>query len=123
MFGLLYSGGSGERLYLNFVDPKLVTEEVVEDIERGLKQPGRIAALWAAARGMRFADEQYRKVDAETLLVWGRDDRVARLPFGEQLARELPRARLVVLPRCGHLPMWECTGETSAVLLDFLRAP
>jgi 2-hydroxy-6-oxonona-2,4-dienedioate hydrolase/4,5:9,10-diseco-3-hydroxy-5,9,17-trioxoandrosta-1(10),2-diene-4-oate hydrolase len=54
--------------------------------------------------------------------VWGREDRVSRVAFGERLARELPRARLVVLPRCGHIPMWECRGETTAALVDFLGA-
>lgn len=120
LFALVYSGGAGERLYFNFHDPALVTEAVAEEVERGMQRPGRVAALWAAARGMRFGDAAYRKVDAQTLILWGREDRVARLQFGERLAAELPHARLVVLPRCGHLPMWECTGETTAALLDFL---
>jgi pimeloyl-ACP methyl ester carboxylesterase len=123
LYRMVYSGGAGERLYFNFVDPNQVTEEVADEVERTLDQPGHLAALLAAARGMRFADGEYAKVDADTLLVWGREDRVARLAFGERLARELPRARLVVLPRCGHLPMWECTGQTAAALIEFLGSP
>jgi pimeloyl-ACP methyl ester carboxylesterase len=122
LYAAFYRQGIGERLYLNFYDPNLVTERVVEDVERAMEQPGALAAALAAARGMRFAEHEseYAQIDAPTLILWGREDRVARLPFGERLARELPRARLVVLPRCGHIPMWECRGETTQALLDFL---
>jgi pimeloyl-ACP methyl ester carboxylesterase len=115
--------GIGERLYLNFVDPNLVTQKVVDEVEKQMALDGALAAALAAARGMhRFAEteSEYRTIKNETLLLWGRDDRVARLAFGERLARELPHARLVVLPRCGHIPMWECTGETAAALTGFL---
>ena len=86
---------------------------------------GALAAALAAARGMhRFCETEhdYRTIKNQTLLLWGRDDRVARLAFGERLARELPHAHLVVLPRCGHIPMWECSGETAAALTTFLTS-
>ncbi len=121
LYAAIYRQAIGERLYLNFYDPSLVTEKVVDEVERAMDQPGAVAAALAAARGMRFAEHEadYAKVDAPTLVLWGREDRVARLAFGERLARDLPRGRLVVIPRCGHLPMWECRGETETALIDF----
>jgi pimeloyl-ACP methyl ester carboxylesterase len=123
LYALFYREAIGERLYLNFVDPSLVTQRVVDEVEAQMSLEGAVAAALAAARGMRLGEQEdgYRKIQNDTLLVWGRDDRVARVAFGERLARELPHARLVVLPRCGHIPMWECTGETSAALNDFLQ--
>ncbi len=120
LYALFYREAIGERLYLNFYDPALVTEAMVADVERQMGREGAVAAALAAARGMRFAERDYPKVEAETLLVWGREDRVARLGFGERLQRELPRAKLVVLPRCGHIPMIECRGGTLAALREFL---
>jgi pimeloyl-ACP methyl ester carboxylesterase len=125
LYGSFYTTGIGERLYLNFVDPALVTQKVVDEVEKQMALDGAVAAALAAARGMhRFAETEadYRAIQNPTLLLWGRDDRVARLAFGERLARELPHAHLVVLPRCGHIPMWECTGETAAALTTFLTA-
>ncbi|HEY7957399.1 MAG TPA: alpha/beta fold hydrolase [Polyangia bacterium] len=124
LYTAFYREGIGERLYLNFFDPKMVTEKVVAEVEAQMALPGAVAAALAAARGMGFAayEHTYRTIDAPTLILWGRDDRVARLPFGERLARELPHARLVVFPRCGHIPMWESTGETTIALLEFLEA-
>jgi pimeloyl-ACP methyl ester carboxylesterase len=71
---------------------------------------------------MHFARRERRhgEIGNETLLLWGAEDQVARPLFGERLARELPRARLVLIPACGHIPMIECRGPTSAALLDFL---
>jgi pimeloyl-ACP methyl ester carboxylesterase len=123
LFALFYRQAIGERLYANFADPRFVTQRVVDEVERQMALDGAVAAALAAARGMgRFAanETRYHTIKAPTLLIWGRDDRVARLPFGERLAAELPHARLVVIPRCGHIPMWECTGETAAALTDFL---
>jgi pimeloyl-ACP methyl ester carboxylesterase len=124
LYAAFYRQAIGERMLLNFYDPSLVTEEVVDEVERAMAQPGAVAAALAAVRGMRFAEHEaeYARIDAPTLVLWGREDRVARLAFGERLARELPDARLVVLPRCGHIPMWECTGETADALVEFLAA-
>jgi pimeloyl-ACP methyl ester carboxylesterase len=122
LYGSFYRQNIGERLYLNFVDPSLVTQRVVDEVEKQMALDGAVAAALAAARGMRFAESEaeYKNIQHPTLLLWGREDRVARLAFGERLARELPHARLVVFPRCGHIPMWECTGETAAALNEFL---
>ena len=122
LYGLFYRQGIGERMYLNFHDPRFVTEEVVSEVRRSMDREGALAAALATARGMRFAEAEggYPKVGAETLVLWGAEDRVARLPFAVRLARELPRGRLQLLPACGHLPMWECRGATLDALRHFL---
>jgi pimeloyl-ACP methyl ester carboxylesterase len=121
LYGMFYRQNLGERLYLNFYDPSLVTQAVVDEVERQMARPGALAAALAAVRGMKFREDDYKKIAAPTLILWGREDRVARLAFGERLARELPSAQLVVLGRCGHIPMWECTGETAGTLRAFLE--
>jgi pimeloyl-ACP methyl ester carboxylesterase len=47
------------------------------------------------------------RVTADTLIVWGRDDRLVPLPYGERLAELIPGARLVVVPDCGHMIWFE----------------
>jgi pimeloyl-ACP methyl ester carboxylesterase len=121
LYAMFYRQNLGERLYLNFHDPNLVTQAVVDEVERQMAKPGAVAAALAAVRGMVFREDDYKKIAAPTLILWGREDRVARLAFGERLARELPSAHLVVLGRCGHIPMWECTGETASALRNFLE--
>jgi pimeloyl-ACP methyl ester carboxylesterase len=128
IFGLFYDERPGEKLALAFFEPRLVPEQLVEDVERALERPGTVAAALAAVRGQRFEvlERRYREVAQPTLLLWGREDAVTPPRVGERLSRELPRSRLVVYPRCGHFPMLEAAAASNAELLAFLdeaRAP
>ena len=122
LFGLYYKQRAGEKMALAFYDQKYVTEDLVDAVEDALDRPGTVAAALAAVRGQRFAgvEANYRKIQQKTLLLWGREDAVATLDFGERLVRDLPNAHLVVYPRCGHFPMIEARAESNRDLLAFL---
>jgi pimeloyl-ACP methyl ester carboxylesterase len=60
------------------------------------------------------------RVANPTLIVWGREDRIVPLACGEQYGRLLPRARLAVLERCGHLPPLEHPDAFARLVLEFL---
>jgi pimeloyl-ACP methyl ester carboxylesterase len=99
--------------------------------------PGRVEALYAsfnapaarqAAHATVVAKADARpliarlpRVLAETLVVWGRDDRLAPVEHGRRLAREL-RARFDVL-ECGRCPPDERPAEFAATLMPFLAPP
>ena len=55
------------------------------------------ASLWSAAP----------LVEAPSLVVWGTDDRVISVRRAARTARALPRGRLLVLPRTGHVAQME----------------
>ena len=61
------------------------------------------------------------RVRAPTLLVWGRDDRVAPSAIGARLAREIRGARLEIL-ECGHAPEVERPAAFIALIEGFLAA-
>lgn len=117
-----YDERADDRMALAFHDPRYVTEALVEDVDATLARPGVKAAALAAIRGQRYAEVQHRyaEIDKPTLLLWGREDQVTLLAFGEALARQLPQARLVVYPRCGHFPMIEARAASTAELRAFL---
>lgn len=122
LFAMYYKERSDERISLAFYDKRYVTEALVEDVERSLERPGTLAAALAAVRGLRYTAMQarYRKISQPALLLWGRDDKVTPIAFGERLAAELPSARLVIYPRCGHFPMLEAMSASNAELDAFL---
>ncbi len=122
LFALFYDQRPDERLSQAFFQPELVSEALVEDVERSLQRPGTKAAALAAARGQRFAQIQgdYKKITVPTLLLWGREDNVTTLAVGERLANDLPHARLIVYPRCGHFPMLEAPIASTADLERFI---
>ena len=123
MFALWYKERPDDKIAQAFYDPKLVTEQLVEDVEAALDRPGTVAAALAAVRGQRYVDLQrrYRTIDKPTLLMWGREDNVTTLRFGERLSKELPSAKLIVYPQCGHFPMVEAENASTADLVTFLE--
>jgi pimeloyl-ACP methyl ester carboxylesterase len=93
LFGVYYKERPDERLALAFYDPTLLNEKLAEDVERSLERPGTVAAALAATRGQQFAqvEKRYRTIDKPVLLLWGREDVVTTLDFGERLSKELER--------------------------------
>ncbi len=47
------------------------------------------------------------RIQAETLVLWGREDRLLPLACGEYYAEHIPQARLEVVERCGHMLPFE----------------
>lgn len=57
----------------------------------------------------------------ETLIIWGREDRVNPLDQGLILMRQIPNARFLVVPRCGHWVQWEKADEFNRTVEGFLQ--
>jgi pimeloyl-ACP methyl ester carboxylesterase len=59
-------------------------------------------------------------VRAPALLVWGANDPVVPLQYGEAMEREISGSRLVVIPNAAHVAMWDAPEEFNRTALDFL---
>ncbi len=122
LFGLYYDQRVDERLAMAFWDPSRINQAFIDEVERALERPGTKAAALAATRGQDFGplERSYAAVQHPVLLLWGRDDQVTPLHYGERLARTLPDARLEVYERCGHFPMIEASAASTGALVAFL---
>ena len=60
------------------------------------------------------------KIEAPTLLTWGRDDRVTPLDGAIAPMRMIRKCELHVFPDCGHWSMIERKDEFESVVLSFL---
>lgn len=119
------------RAMLNaaFVAPEVhVTPEVIERARAALLGRENWRALEGFSRcydshdlertGMRA---RLGDLQAPTLLIWGDSDRVFPLESsGRAAAAEIPDARLVIFPRCGHFPQVEAARAFRGVLAGFL---
>jgi pimeloyl-ACP methyl ester carboxylesterase len=84
---------------------------------------GREAA-YATLKGMRDTRSLVAvlpRIQVPALIVWGQDDTVVPATHGRKLARELMRARLMILP-AGHSPHEETPDAVVAALEDALGA-
>jgi pimeloyl-ACP methyl ester carboxylesterase len=122
LFGLWYKERADERISLAFYDKTIVNERFVDDVNAALDRPGTVAAALAAVRGQRFSEveQKYKTIDKPTLLLWGREDAVTPVRFGERLSRDLPNAKMVTYARCGHFPMIEARAASNRDLVAFL---
>ena len=122
-------------LRLCFADPSVVAsarraEAVAECIER-------IALTWAVT-ALRQSTQQLARswltpssrslwwvaaqVQAPALVVWGAADKLVTVRKAPRTAAALPRGRLLVLPRTGHLPQMEQPTSVARAMLGMIDA-
>jgi pimeloyl-ACP methyl ester carboxylesterase len=115
-------------------DPSLVTDELVEERWALATDPPTLesarrmyskAAFGQMMAAMRASDApmpwaMMHKVQAPTLLTWGRDDRVSPLDMALIPMRTIPNAELHVFPNCGHWAMIEAKEAFQDTVLAFL---
>jgi 2-hydroxy-6-oxonona-2,4-dienedioate hydrolase len=78
--------------------------------------------LDSMVRGDDILDNRLRMINRPTLVIWGRDDKLIPLRFGERFHQEIANSRLRIIDNCGHIPQVECPTEFSAAVLQFLDA-
>jgi len=61
-----------------------------------------------------------RTLKMPVLLLWGARDPLVPVDFAKRMLAEVPHARLEVIERAGHVPMWEQPAAFNRALLDFI---
>jgi len=117
--GLLFHDHTGEVAQAALAFP--------EDPEAALEAAvGMVWSLGSTAkyiwpipdRGLR---SRLHRVAAPTLVVWGREDRVAAVSYADDFARLVKDSAIALLDDCGHLPQIEQFKQTTEKVEDFLR--
>jgi pimeloyl-ACP methyl ester carboxylesterase len=98
--------------------PDTPPPERLETVLRGREAAARL--LWNPAQQYRKLTSRLWRIGAPTLIVWGREDRLIPLAYGETYARGIPGAKLEVLDLCGHLPPFEQPERFARIVLGFL---
>jgi pimeloyl-ACP methyl ester carboxylesterase len=55
-------------------------------------------------------------------VAFGEDDRILPAPDNQHREAAPPAARWVVLPRCGHAPMWDAPARTVELIDETVGA-
>ena len=112
------------RLIFGFVsvaDPAGLTDEAVEGFLAAQLLHTDVGSAWRALQ----ADDPREELDAircPVLVLWGAEDLQLPLDDAFEYARRL-RARLRVIPGCGHLLIGERPEVCDRAIEDFLRDP
>jgi pimeloyl-ACP methyl ester carboxylesterase len=99
---------------------KLRPELLAEQVKPGLNSAGFVPSL----ASMVGYDTRPRltEIAIPTLLVWGLSDRIVPVEAALRYHRLIPRSRLEIFERTGHVPMLERPARFNALLDEFLAS-
>jgi 2-hydroxy-6-oxonona-2,4-dienedioate hydrolase len=107
---------------LTFYDPKMVTEELIDEVmeitTNRLKAIKIIALAKSAIRNN--LNEELNQIKQPTCLIWGNNDNITPPFVGEEFNKLIPNSELHLIDKCGHAPMMEVPEEFNAILTAFL---
>ena len=108
-------------------DPRVVSDDLVEEARRLLYQPAAGRAFRSFRRSEMGWDglntdlsHRLGELTVPTLLVHGEHDRVVPLEWAQRAHERLPNSELCVLQDCGHWPPRECPDEFNQAVVNFL---
>ncbi len=122
---------SGPRAVADQMLPKLLGStsvrerpHLVNDVRAMIEVNGAEGIDGAIQAMMRRPDStpMLKSISVPALVIAGEEDTIIPVSAAETLDREIPRSRLVVLPRAGHLSNLEAPDEFSLALADFLSS-
>jgi pimeloyl-ACP methyl ester carboxylesterase len=119
---------------LCFADPTLVPEtrieEAIQELNARSGHPWNGPAIAGSTLGLMrawFAPRSRslwrvaEQITAPTLVVWGTEDRLVTVRRAPKTARAIPNARLLVLPRTGHVAQMERPVTVARAVLAMWR--
>lgn len=102
-------------------DPAKVTPELVDlYVDMTLRAGNRQALGRRMDQGYSGDVAGLKTLAIPTLILWGGQDRLIPLEFGQRFARDIAGSRLVVFDDLGHVPHEEDPARTVAVVKTFL---
>jgi pimeloyl-ACP methyl ester carboxylesterase len=111
----------------DFSDEKLDRHFLDQYIEQ-MQYKGFRRAILSTIRNhmLNSCMDVYRKVgllNKPVLLIWGRQDTLVPVSQSEDLLAAIPQIEFYIIEDSSHIPHYEKSEETNAILLDFLRKP
>jgi 2,6-dioxo-6-phenylhexa-3-enoate hydrolase len=101
-------------------DASFLTEELLQQRLTAAQNPAHLEARRKSSPAQRDLSRELGRIQAKTLIIWGRDDRVVPLDTSMRLVAGLPDSRLHIFSRCGHWAQFEHADAFNRLVLDFL---
>jgi pimeloyl-ACP methyl ester carboxylesterase len=99
---------------------KLRPELLSEQVRPGLQAPAfsdALTAIWGYDTRQRLTE-----IEIPTLVVWGLNDRIVPVEAALGYHRLIPKSRLEIFERTGHLPMLERPARFNPLLDEFIES-
>jgi pimeloyl-ACP methyl ester carboxylesterase len=100
--------------------PGALDPALARGVAHALRTSTAYEAMIGATRRITFT--RGAQVQVPACIVFGDDDRILPAPENQQVETAPPHARWVVLPHCGHAPMWDAPARTVELVDATVRA-
>ena len=71
--------------------------------------------------GYGYLLDRLSEIQQETLIIWGRQDRILGIKPAQQFQQKLPHSQLDWVDNCGHVPHLEQPQITAQLILNFIN--
>jgi pimeloyl-ACP methyl ester carboxylesterase len=111
-----------ERVEKTFYDPAVCTDRLMDGVISIINTRAFVIRLISIARSVQVGGVRgmLNRIEAPTLLLWGKDDRITPIEVAETFRNGIADATLKLIDDCGHAPMMERPDVFSEHLLEFL---
>ncbi len=118
----MFATALGRKLALNLfvAHPERLTAAEAAENTRALASAPWFDATLPALRASQFSGGE--AITVPVTVAWGSKDRLLWPRQARRAARAIPRARVLMVHGCGHVPTWDDPGQVARVILDGARA-
>ncbi|NJL68205.1 MAG: alpha/beta hydrolase [Oscillatoriales cyanobacterium RU_3_3] len=113
-----------QKISINaYFDPTFASLDARTCAALHLEMPNWNQALIAFTKSGGYAGfgEKLSQIQQQTLILWGRQDRILGTADAEKFARTIPNSQLIWIPDCGHVPHLEKPQIAAQHILDFVK--
>lgn len=118
----------GDREYirkkteLTFYDPKMATEELVNECFEITNNRLKVIKIIALAKSAirNNLGKELNQITQPTCLIWGNNDTITPPFVAKEFNQLIPNSELHFIDKCGHAPMMEVPDEFNVILSGFL---
>ena len=105
-----------------YFDRSFVTADAQLCAALHLEMPNWSEALIAFTRsgGYGYLIDRLSEIGQETLIIWGKQDRILGVKAAQLFKQNLPNSQLQWIENCGHVPHLEMAQITAQSILDFV---
>lgn len=114
----LFATALGRKLGLSLflAHPERLTAADAAENTRALAGAPWFDETLPALRAFQFPEDQ--EIDVPVTVAWGAKDRLLLPRQARRAAAAIPRARVLLLHGCGHVPTWDDPEQVARVILD-----
>ncbi|HRN71503.1 MAG TPA: alpha/beta hydrolase [Ginsengibacter sp.] len=111
-----------KKTELTFYDPKMATEELVNECFEITNNRLKVIKIIALAKSAirNNLGEELNHIKQPTCLIWGNNDIITPPFVAKEFNKLIPNSELHFIDKCGHAPMMEVPVEFNKILSGFL---